>query len=129
MGVDGDEQIRLIGRSDIGGIFLWRPGRLRVIHLLKVFRPEWSRRNKRVSNHLIPVLETIMLLAYINQPLHRIPEKIEVTKIPVSRDEEDLVDGCRPDRPLEERKKKPEDKNHLICNNLFISAGCWEGGE
>ena len=92
-GIDGDQEVRLIGGSNIRRILLRRPGGFPVIHLLVVFWSKWGRRNKRVSDEFVSVFESMTFLIEIDDSFCRLPKERGIIQIPVSGDKKNLLNG------------------------------------
>ena len=102
--------VRLVRGSDVGWVLLRRPRSLWVVHLLIIFWTKWSGRDKRVSNEVISILESITSLTKIDDLSGRIFKEIGVTQVPIPGDEKDLVDRSGFQNSFEEGGKELVDE-------------------
>src|SRR3990170_4516429 len=127
IGINGAEVLCLVRSSNIGRVFLRRPGRFRIIHLLVIFWPEGSRGDKRVADQFVPVLESIDFLIEIDDSLHGFLKEMRVAQVPVSRDEEDLFNGGGVNDFFQKKGKELVNIGLLVRDHPLVSFCRGEG--
>jgi hypothetical protein len=129
MRIHGSDFSFLIRGSNVGGIFLRRPGRTRIIHPFEIFWPKGCGRDKRITDQFIAVLETDAFPIKINNPGRGFFKQVIITEVPVSWNEENRLNRWGAPKFVKKREKEAVNEKFLVRDHVFVTPGRGERGE